>query len=211
MQESLTTVRQRLVGGLCDFFLDHLHQIKDSKRLANRRATTPDVFFGDISYYRSVRSTAATNTSCPYSFLYYSCLISEPGRPYFKTVKQKYLAQDLCLHLAIMCRQYNDYGSIARDRMEKNPNSVDFQEFEDDATATADVDETSLEDRQEAKKKTLMWLAEYERECLNVARRRLEREVLAAVTDSLDLFINVTDLYGQSYVARDIASHRTID
>jgi hypothetical protein len=32
-------------------------------------------------------------------------------------------------HLAVMCRQYNDYGSLVRDAEEGNLNSIDFAEF----------------------------------------------------------------------------------
>lgn len=33
------------------------------------------------------------------------------------------------MHLGRMCRQYNDYGSLARDQEERNLNSLNFPEF----------------------------------------------------------------------------------
>ncbi|KAF7909636.1 uncharacterized protein EAF01_003354 [Botrytis porri] len=42
----------------------------------------------------------------------------------------KYLATELGRHLAVMCRMYNDYDSLARDKAEKNLNSVNFPEVE---------------------------------------------------------------------------------
>ena len=58
---------------------------------------------------------------------------------------QKYLAQVLVRHLAAMCRMYNDYGSIARDRAEQNDNSVNFPEFHGEAqNADKDVSEEGI-------------------------------------------------------------------
>ena len=53
-----------------------------------------------------------------------------------------------------------------------------------------------------------MWVAEYERECCMTALDRLENETgLDARTKRiLRMFVDVTDLYGQIYVAKDIAS-----
>lgn len=66
-----------------------------------------------------------------------------------------------------MCRQYNDYGSIARDRAERNLDSINFSEFgASGGEVGVDVDERLKEE--------LLWIAEYERECLRWVVRRLE-------------------------------------
>lgn len=39
-----------------------------------------------------------------------------------------------------MCRQYNNYGSIARDAVDGNLNSVNFPKFEENAKDTTDKD-----------------------------------------------------------------------
>ena len=116
----------------------------------------------------------------------------------FKTVTQKYFANDLCRHLATMCRMYNDYGSVRRDRVEDNLNSVDFAEFQAEGSA----DEA---------KKALFSLAEYERECLAIALVRLQQA--GGQADNwqrkmavIRLFCDVTDLYGQLYVVRDMGT-----
>ena len=54
------------------------------------------------------------------------------------------------------------------------------------------------------KKADLMWLAEYERECLDIRSDRLENEISIDLMEHLKLFVNVTDFYGQIYVLRDI-------
>lgn len=53
-----------------------------------------------------------------------------------------------------------------------------------------------------------MWVAEYERECCVTALDRLENETRLDTRAKriLRMFVDVVDSYGQTYVARDIAS-----
>jgi len=97
-----------------------------------------------------------------------------------------------------MCRQYNDYGSLQRDRDDKNLNSVNFPEF--------------LQNVENGKDRTLkaelFRIATYERKGLNLAMERL-RELCGSrnaerLAEAVQLFIDVTDVYGQIYVLRDI-------
>ena len=162
------------------------------------------------TFFHWVRTTSADHTSCPYSFSFVSCLFGSllfHGRECFPTVREKYLASATCRHLATMCRMYNDYGSIARDADEGNVNSVNFPEYDN-----AD----SVED-----KKSALWeLAQYERACLDDALARLGGAAASSKTPPAaadggaaerhmalwQMFCDVTDLYGQIYVVRDIAS-----
>ncbi|KAI1373133.1 Ent-kaurene synthase [Hypoxylon crocopeplum] len=149
------------------------------------------------TFYNWVRSTSADHTSCPFSFVFFNCLISSThGDILGRRAKTAYLVEDACRHLASLCRMYNDYGSLARDRDETNLNSVNFPEF---ATEGA-----------EAAKAELMSIAEYERRGLDVALGELEGELLESGgtrwMDAVRLFVNVTDLYGQIYVVKDIAT-----
>lgn len=106
------------------------------------------------------------------------------------TEVERYLAEDVRLHLAAMCRLYNDLGSINRDREEGNLNCVDFLLPKEEV---------------EQKKSELRKLADYERECLDLSWERLKKEGLQeGLERALGLFIDVTDLYGQIYVAKDI-------
>ena len=218
-------IRIRLRQELADFLLTRVTQIEDNARLGRQTAASsgaPNSHFhtSNRTYYDWVHTTFANHTSCPYSFVFFVCLTSTAGESCFRTVKQKYLAGDLCRRLATLCRQYNDYGSIARDHAEKNLNSVDFPELNTDlradgamkeAAATgALIDKGALRELREVrevrKKEDLFWLAEYERECLERVVIRLEQEVPAAIMDRLRLFVNVADLYGQIYVARDVGN-----
>ncbi|KAL1863004.1 hypothetical protein Daus18300_008160 [Diaporthe australafricana] len=165
------------------------------------------------SFYSWVRSTSAEHTSCPCAFVFFDCLVgsSSPSHSFFdlfdRSAKTAYVAEDLCRHLASMCRMYNDYASVARDRLEGNLNSVDFAEFHGDGQ---EVDgDVGIEDN----KAQLMWIAEYERKGMDVAMARLEEEmsdngkVGRDLLDAVKLFVSVTDLYGQVYVIRDITNH----
>ena len=207
------------------YLLAHVAQIEDNTRLTEQASSTTRVLpfaSSQQSYFAWVRSTSADHTSCPFAFAFFACLIApEPQKACFASARQTYLAQDVCRHLATMCRQYNDYGSVARDRAENNLNSVNFPEFcarGDGASVNTDggssesraVEASDDDDRvstdEETKKSELMWLAEYERECLELALGRLRVEVPETVMNAVELFVRVTDLYGQIYVARDISS-----
>lgn len=220
------TLRQELK----QFLYAHITQAADNHRLAKSDASQS---FDDpeSGFYRWVHTTSADHTGCPYAFAFAGCLISftsciSPSSlsptsatpPYnstkrpaiWQTAEQKYLAADLCRHLSTMCRMYNDYGSIQRDRDEGNLNSVDFSEF-----GKADLNAACEES---VAKAALFRLAEYERKGVESAFAHLvdASENIASKaathgrkTDQMGvwrLFVDVTDLYGQIYVVKDIAS-----
>lgn len=225
-----------LARELRTFLLAHVTQTEDNTRFAQDQKITnatnsnkqhgPQEFTSArTSFFQWVRTTSADHTSCPYSFAFVAALLSASvgdGADCFPTVREKYLAEAACRHLATMCRMYNDYGSLARDRAELNLNSVDFPEF--GRGGSVDVV------RDERKKEALFSLADYERSCLDLAlggletQGRMEEEVGPETFDSTAtvnshakrlhgrkmaiwrMFCDVTDLYGQIYVVRDIAS-----
>lgn len=174
----------------------------------NAYRPTPETF------YAWVRGTAADHISCPYTVAYFTCLIApRTGEDAFTSARAKFFAQDLARHLASMCRMYNDYGSVERDRAERNLNSIDFPEFGACAdaenglavgTKEGQENEAKLNEEVKKKKGELLSIAEYERECLGLAMRRLEEVVPASTMRRLEVFVDVTDLFGQIYVARDI-------
>ncbi|KAI0107056.1 terpene synthase family protein [Nemania sp. FL0031] len=202
--------RARLTQELQTYLLAHVTQAEDNRRFSQQNTT--DEYEGARDLYSHwVRTTSANHTSCPYAFTLLSCFLSSSkwgGAECFPTVTQKYFANDVCRHLATMCRMYNDYGSIARDAAERNVNSVNFPEF---FTPTK---RTTVEDRKER----LILLAEYERACLDCALDKLTRDTeggggsgraaaqVRRQVETWQVFCDVTDLHGQIYVVRDIAS-----
>jgi len=199
--------RHRLRHELMTFLEAHVTQGEDNYRLKESRQEQQGCADAGRTYYDWVRTTSADHTSCPYSYAFYLCLISSPQSPSggsggcISGAKAQYLSQDLCRHLATMCRQYNDYGSVARDRDEKNLNSINFAEFRGHE-GSGEVPGDQLGD--DVAKNTLLDLANYERECLDLAAERLRAEIAASTWRALRVFIHVTDLYGQIYVVRDI-------
>jgi hypothetical protein len=202
--------QQRLKQELRIYLQAHVTQSQDNVRLEQYDGSVADTF----SHW--VQTTSADHTSCPYTFAFVSCLLSsgygvgsKKGSECFPTVSQKYFAESWCRHLSIMCRMYNDLGSVARDAAERNLNSVDFPEFAttNEQTAVSDYDDLIR------KKDELFKLAQYERSCLDDADRRLKEEMLKgrleinkAKLAVWRVYRDVTDLLGQIYVVRDIAS-----
>lgn len=182
-------------------------------------------------FSRWVRTTSADHTSCPYSFAYATCLLSSSSPPppaprqvgggegdCFPAVAEKYFAAAVCRHLATMCRMYNDYGSIRRDAAERNLNSVNFPEFrgggrleEGEKKGPKKTGEEE-EEEEDLAKAQLFKLAAFERACLDQSLASLASELQARGADQrrklavFRLFCDVTDLYGQLYVVKDLAS-----
>jgi hypothetical protein len=195
--------RTRVKYELKVYLLAHATQVSDNSRFGTQEIPShKTVAFESptTSFYQWVRTTSADHTSCPHAFAFVSCLLSRgtPGQDCFQSSEEKYVAEDLCRHLAAMCRQYNDYGSLQRDRDDKNLNSVNFPEFLRSAATGTDRE---LKDE-------LFRIAAYERRGLTMAMDRFKELCTARsaerVIDAISLFVDVTDVYGQIYVLRDI-------
>ena len=188
------TLQSWLRYELKTFLLAHITQMEDCANLS------VDYQANNNTYYNWAQNTGANHTSCPYSFVFYLCLISKPQQN-FASARQRYLLEDACSHLATMCRQYNDFGSVSRDRQEQNLNSINFPEFKIYTREEGHIDLETLEAR---RKRDLFEIAEYERLCLNAALAELEMCLDLNLLREIKLFVHVTDLYGQIYVAKDI-------
>lgn len=185
------------------------------------------------SFRNWLHNTAAVHTSCPYSFTLYLALVSAAhgnSEPLMRSSRQRYVAEDLCGHLARMCRLYNDHGSLERDLAEGNLNCVNFPDFQEGETddddggqtvvaAGSDVSGTEgggrdksggASDNQERLKKRLMQLAQWERKGLERAMEELDRcsGADANLRGALKVFVDVTDLFGQVYTVKDLASRK---
>ena len=207
------------------FLLAHVHQARDSAHLQHTRLAPKTPF---ASW---VHSTSAVHTSCSYSFAFALCLIAherqkrqqehrqgtaEDATDCFATADEKYLAHTWSAHLARSCRLYNDYGSVARDAVEGNLNSVNFREFDGRGAATASTQAAAgvggAESRRlERAKEALPKLAGFERAQMDAPMRLLEEyagreKEKRHVLRMLEVFCDVTDSFGQIYVVKDIAS-----
>ena len=212
--QSSNFLRRHLGHELETFMLAHIQQIEDNRRRAPKQSNNAThTAMTERTYFDWVKGTSADHTSCPYSFVFWTCLISKPGQDCFASAKAKYLSQDMSRHLATLCRQYNDYGSVARDCKEGNLNSIDFEEFQLDhcsgkqSLVTQDRSEPSMsgvDSSTPQRKRCLLDIAEYERRNLERCLEDLADECSRHIMNAVRYFVRVTDLYGQIYVARDI-------
>ena len=199
--------QRQLIQELRIYLHAHTTQAEDNEYLTE---SNDGLNQSQDQFFTWVRTTASNHTSAPYSFALIACMLSSTlckGEHCFPTAASKFFGSDMSRHLSAMCRMYNDYGSVQRDAAEKNLNSLNFREFNtNDAT-------------QEDKKKELMKLGEYERCCLNEAINHLDAEADTCKSsrsrrlekrkmEIWGVLVDVTDLHGQIYVVRDIASKK---
>ncbi|KAL9039004.1 MAG: hypothetical protein Q9214_005053 [Letrouitia sp. 1 TL-2023] len=158
-------------------------------------------------FHSWVHTTSAQHIGGLVTFAFLACLNSPSARQdTFPTPLAKYLAQDLNLHAAVLCRIENDVGSVARDRAEGNLNSVDFVEFDSAATISFNNNSTTSSDDDVAvKTHDLRLLAAYERSAYQTALARLQDLVPGKVLRGLRAYCNVVDLYGEIYAMEDIS------
>ncbi|KAI2472650.1 hypothetical protein F4781DRAFT_382493 [Annulohypoxylon bovei var. microspora] len=223
------TLQEQLAFELQTFLLAHVTHAEDSHRLSaqwcsnnssglhtqgngnghSRTTSRMQYRKPGRTFYHWVRSTSADHTSCPFSFIFFNCLVyaASPEVPQARggilaSARTAYLAEDTCRHLSSLCRMYNDLGSVGRDAEEASLNSVNFPEFflHEGKTMSA----STKHDNANAE---LLWIAEYERRGLDMAMKLLEEELGGSeLVEALRLFINVTDLYGQIYVLEDVGT-----
>jgi hypothetical protein len=214
---SSQALQNKLRTELKTYLQAHITQAADNrvlkqKKESNGTCASHQVGHPNRTFYNWVRSTSADHTSCPFAFIFFNCLVTRPlEKGVLDSVETAYVAEDLCRHLATLCRMYNDWGSIERDRDEFNLNSVDFPEFcppsRSDVLMTNCVENHRVQNNEQEAKSKLMWVAQYERRGLETAFAELHGLMEpCGLTQSLKLFIAVTDLYGQIYVKKDIAT-----
>ncbi|KAJ4150431.1 hypothetical protein LMH87_011181 [Akanthomyces muscarius] len=203
--------RRNLRQELRHFFLAHTAQAQDNLRyVMDIQLEDKVVCSVSHSYARWVATTSADHIAGPFCFAFALCVIgaSLPSRTLdkdcFPLVVEKYYAASASTHLSIMCRMYNDIGSWERDNRENNLNSLHFEEFATEVKAGS-------------QKLALYGLAQYERGCWNEALSLLQAENNAKGNNSMKqcgnrrinlvrLFCDVTDIYGQIYLLKDISS-----
>ncbi|KAI6774712.1 hypothetical protein HG530_001470 [Fusarium avenaceum] len=192
------------------FMHAHATQIEDNSHFSKQASS--DVFSSPKqAYFQWVNGTGGSHVACTYSFAFSNCLMSAnllQGKETFPSATQKYLISSVMRHATNMCRMYNDFGSIARDNAERNVNSVNFPEFVVCKGTPQNLDE---------RKQSLSQIATYEQGCLDSALQALERQTRHDAGDYRDskearklhivkLFCDVTDLYDQLYVIKDLSS-----
>ncbi len=215
------------------FLLSHIEQIADNSRFSTQtswNASRTTIITGPrTSFYVWAHSIGADSISCPMSFAFLACLVGAMNSPLqekrqrsaadcFESVRQQYLAEDLCSRLAVMSRLYNDFGSVVRDRLEANINSINFPEFHSHSSegiVPAEHDSDSI--NEEKLKGDLLRLAQDERQNADVALLKLLSDLKGKPGDhrigsqgrrvnAVRLFTGVTKLFADIYVSRDLSN-----
>jgi len=178
---------------LKSYLLAQTQQCEDSIKL--RRQNWQKTYASPpTTYMRWIRSTAADHLSSQYAFAFMICLLGN-GEDYLPTSEIKYIAQDCCTHVSVVCRMFNDYGSLERDRKEYNLNSLFFPEFEGSQKAEKEL------------RAELVRLTKYERKCLELSFEELKRvcgERHRRLYELLRLFYNASEIYTEVYEVRDL-------
>ncbi|KAI1273003.1 hypothetical protein F5Y07DRAFT_277545 [Xylaria sp. FL0933] len=179
-----------------DYITAHLIQTEQSKRLAaqpppeeSNHKTLENIPSSLLTW---VRTVSGDHTIGPYAVAALCCMY-DPGSDGSCSPQADYILQDVAHHLAALCRLYNDYGSIVRDRDENNLNSVNFPEFR------GHLDDTAL-------KKHLASIAEYERSCLHVSMAELRPLVSDGLYAALTVLCETAEMYNQMYVLKDLTA-----
>lgn len=197
-----------------NYLLHHITQLEDNVRFAQQPhhpGKTTEFTTPRISYHTWVHTVGAGHVSGPFSFAFFACSmggsVRGEGSDCFQPIKQKLMAHAMNDRIGAFCRMYNDYGSIVRDRDERNLNSVNFPEFFLSGSASHGGQE--WEDEAKA---TLLECAKYERQCAldgaEVLLSDLEAEGAAGkkVANCLRVYMGACEQFSDMYVIRDVTN-----
>ncbi|KAI0474455.1 hypothetical protein F4859DRAFT_483249 [Xylaria cf. heliscus] len=188
--------RSQLRIALVDYITAHVIQAEESVRLAaqslEEKGNHKTLVNPPSSLLTWVRTVSGDHTIGPYAVAAFSCMYDHGADP-IRNPQASYILQDVARHLAALCRLYNDYGSITRDRDEDNLNSINFPEFQ------GNVDERVL-------KENLKSIAEYERRCLHVSMAELQPLITKNLFTALTVLCETAEIYNQMYVLKDLTA-----
>ncbi|MCJ1351255.1 MAG: hypothetical protein MMC33_001239 [Icmadophila ericetorum] len=186
--------KQQLQINLKDFLLSHMTQVEDNHAIQYKNGTVKIKSSAPRrSFFDWVRSISANHTGGPFAFSYILCLLGNQTDA-LETAEEKFIGEDISRHISTACRMINDWGSVDRDRLEYNLNSVDFYEFSHEGQH-GDVMKAKIE---------LFQIAKYEQKCLDLALSELEKKSKSHMFNSIKAFCDVTNMYGELYVLKDL-------
>ncbi len=202
------------------YLLSHIIQLEDNARLAqqpdsistSKNPAARNRFLSPrISYHTWLNTIGAGHISGPWSFAFFTCVMSgsvrHGGIDTFQTIKQKLIAHSMNAHIGAFCRMYNDYGSIARDREESNLNSLNFPEFFFKEGEDGDGERSF-----EKAKKTLLESAVHERQRANQEMQELceilEKEGMEGkdISRRLRVYMGACEHFSDMYLTKDVTN-----
>ena len=219
VKNARSSLQRQLRSDIKRFLRSHMRQVKDNRLLRANKMEEVESVHGSV--FSWIRNTSSDHTGGPFAMTYYLCLIegrSDPPQPI--STEGLYVAQMVSQHLAALCRTYNDWGSRSRDMAEFNVNSLNFEDIRSGSEALNDITgngaflnqqkvTTSAAGYAEPERR-LLFIAEFERRCMLNSLRELKGIVSPEVYVAVKLFCDVTDIYGQIYVVKDMTPRLTV-
>ncbi|PWY86714.1 hypothetical protein BO70DRAFT_422322 [Aspergillus heteromorphus CBS 117.55] len=206
------------------YLLAHVHQIWDNIRLAaqqNRSPTIPDPsapltrFDSPRTAYATwVHTIGASHISGTISLPWVACYMGSGirgGRDGWSSVMQRMLAHEMNQHVGAYCRLYNDYGSVTRDAIEGNLNSVNFPEFWT-GVSPQDIQANDGEVRATIKA-DLLAVAKHERRMADYLGDKLYKSLEDEggkegrwIAGALRVYFRSAELFSDMYLTRDVTN-----
>ncbi|KAJ7671648.1 Ent-kaurene synthase [Mycena polygramma] len=151
------------------------------------------------SYLKWVRTLGSEHISGFCASSLFICHLS-PHLEVFPTPELKFIAQDCITHMCVLCRIWNDWGSMKRDIAERNISGMNFPEF--------------VHMTEEEVKAQMRRISDYERRCLHASLAELRRAANEAMgdakgnkwADSFELFFRGAEIYNGIYELKDISA-----
>ncbi|KAJ7096213.1 hypothetical protein C8R44DRAFT_813352 [Mycena epipterygia] len=183
---------------LKNYLLGMVQQTEDNTVYA-RQTSWDTVIHPASSYLKWVRTLGSEHISGFCSCSFFICHLS-PDLDVFPTPELKFIAQDCITHMSVLCRIWNDWGSMRRDIAERNINGMNFPEF-------AGMTEVDI-------KAQMRRISDYERKCLHSSLTDLRsraREHMGEAqgdtwADAFELFFRGAEVYNAIYELKDISA-----
>jgi hypothetical protein len=158
----------------------------------NGHSTTEHItVLSDQNFYTWLHTSAVHDVKSAVVSKALICKIGNGG-DVFITAKEKYLAERLWRQMSVEGRLWNDVGSIERDRLASNLNSVNFPEFSSPQSLKLDGDVRTQ----------LLQLAEYEQKytlsCLNDLTQILDNSGRRTISLYLQMYYRCCVIYNET-------------
>ncbi|KAJ6577338.1 hypothetical protein B0H19DRAFT_1119261 [Mycena capillaripes] len=180
------------------YLLSMVQQTEDNTVYARQTSWETFIHPAD-SYLKWVRTLGSEHISGFCASSLFICHLS-PHVDVFPTPELKFIAQDCITHMCVLCRIWNDWGSMKRDIAERNISGMNFPEF-------AGMTEEEV-------KSHMRRISDYERRCLHASLAELRREAKEVMGhapgekwyNSFELFFRGAEVYNAIYELKDISA-----
>lgn len=207
------------------YLLCHVYQIEDNVRFAAQLGRDPTSRQEDAqlacfdsprsSYVSWVHTVGAGHISAPISLSMAACYMGSwvrHGQRGWSSMMQQMVAYETNIHVAAYCRIYNDYGSVTRDVVECNLNSVNFPEFWTNSAGRPTDGEQNPVALQEMKS-TLLELGKHERRMAEFAADQFYQTLQdegttagKAIASAMRVYFRSGELFSDMYLTRDVTN-----